>query len=85
MTKERFLELCEVCFLSKEDYLKDINKLLNSGCIGLDSFTDATFLDIYPVVAAVYERHTKWFIEGSLNKEWKRKARKTANNYKCYI
>lgn len=84
MTKERFLQLAEDCFISKEDYMKSVNRLLESGAVDLENLPD-DYRAVYPVVTAIYERETQWFINGSSDDKWKRKARRDANNYKWFI
>lgn len=84
MTKEQFMQRIEHLFIEKEEFMKDLQKLLDRGAI-----TDAdiekmenNFLPVYPIAAAIYEKATDWYLTGSSYESTRRKARKMCNFYK---
>lgn len=79
ITKERFLELAERCFVEKEQYMTMVKIALDSGLIDLEQ-CENNFSAVYPVATAIYEKETKWYIEGSSDDSWRRKARRLATN-----
>ena len=74
ITKEKFIELAEKCFVSKEQYMKMVDIALDSGLIDLSKLED-NFSAVYPLATAIYEKETKWFIDGASDCAWRRKAR----------
>lgn len=84
MTKKRFLKLCEDCFVTKEEYMQEVTKLLKSGVIDIENFED-NYRPIFPIALAIYERLTQWYIAGSIDHKWRRKARRAANIYKSTL
>ncbi len=86
MTKEKFFERIERCFITKEEYMKDLQQLIDKGAI-----TDAdiakmedNFLPIYAVAAAIYSSELDWYTHGGDDSTNRRTVRK-ANIYKSFI
>ena len=86
MDKKDFIKMVESQFITKEEYMKDFQKLLDNGII-TDSDIEkmpSNFLPIYPIAAAIYERETAWFINGG-SPETARAARRKTNYYKRFL
>jgi len=84
MDKETFLKKMDNLFVDKEEYDKQLKRLLDSGAIDFEKFED-NFLDLYPIAAAIYQRETDWYLTGSLDDKVRRKARRDCNLYKSLI
>ena len=78
ITKEEFIKLAENCFIDKKQYMRMVKVALDSGIIDLDK-CDPNYSAVYPLAVAIYEKETKWYITGSSDDSWKRKARRQAN------
>ena len=77
ITKERFLELAEKCFIDKKTYMEKVNIAIESGLIDLEK-EEPNFSAVYPVATAIYEKETSWYITGSSDESWMRRARRKA-------
>lgn len=87
MTKEQFFDRMERCFITKEEYVKDLQQLIDKGAI-----TDAdiakmedNFLPIYAVAAAIYKSETDWFLYGASEPSTNRKTVRKANYFKSFL
>lgn len=77
ITKEEFLKKAESCFIEKDRYMEMVNIALESGLIDLDN-CEPNYTAVYPLATAIYEKETKWYIDGSSDDSWRRKARRKA-------
>lgn len=77
----------EDLFISKEDYMKDIQKLFAKGVLNDDVIAkmEDSYLPLYPIAAAIYERYTRWYLTGSCYESTRRKARRDYNYYKSML
>lgn len=87
MTKEQFFERIERCFITKDEYMKDLQQLIDKGAI-----TDAdiakmedNFLPIYAIAAAIYKSETDWLLYGASEPNTNRSVSRKANYYKSFI
>lgn len=86
MTEKRFKELCNNLLKSMviSNFEYDVDKLLKSGAIDLDSLCN-NYKDIYPVVAAILERYARHCINGSAYEKERARAKKTMKKYMQFI
>ena len=86
MTEKRFKELCndllKCMVISNFEY--DVDTLLKSGAIDLDSLNDY-YRDIYPVVAAILEKYVRHCINGSAYEKERARAKKAMKQYMHFI
>jgi hypothetical protein len=84
MTKEQLIKRVEQLFIEKEEFMQDLQKLMENGAItdkDIEEMEDS-FLPIYPIAAAIYERRTGWYLTGSCDDRIRRKTRRMCNFYK---
>lgn len=77
----------EQCFIEKEEFMRDLNKLFQYGAItdaDIEKMED-NFLPIYPIAAAIYENESGWYLTGSCDESVRRKARRMCNYYKSVL
>lgn len=81
------MEKMEHLFISKEDYMKDLQKLFDKGLLTDEKIAqmEDNYLPIYPIAAAIYEKETAWYITGSSYDSTRRKARRDCNYYKSML
>ena len=86
MERKEFIERCNTIFNNwcAKDFQKDVEKILDSGAIDLDS-VEPNYADCYPVVAAILYKTVDRCINGSVYPEKRRKANKKMHNYLCFI
>lgn len=77
----------EHLFISKEDYMKDLQKLFAEDALNDDVIAkmEDSYQPLYPIAAAIYERHTRWYLTGSCYESTRRKARRDCNYYKSML
>ena len=77
----------EHLFISKEDYMNDLQKLFDKGLLTDEKIAqmEDNYLPIYPIAAAIYEKETAWYITGSSHDSTRRKARRDCNYYKSIL
>lgn len=78
ITREDFLKKAESCFIPKKQYMMMVRMALDSGIINLEK-CDPDYSAVYPLATAIYEKETGWYLDGSSNDSWRRKARRQAN------
>lgn len=81
------MEKMEHLFISKEDYMKDLQKLFDKGVLTdkIIAKMEDNYLPVYPIAAAIYEEETAWYITGSSYDSTRRKARRDCNYYKSML
>lgn len=81
------MEKMEHCFIDKETYMRNLEKLFDSGVLndGIIAKMESNYASVYPIAAAIYERETSWFITGNSDPEKNRAARRKCNFYKSFI
>ena len=87
MTKDQFNDKVNHLFISKREFNRLLKKLIKKGAIterDIENMPD-NYLPVYPIVAAIYESATLWYVNGSSYKETRSRARKKCNEYKSYL
>lgn len=79
MTREEFLDKMDRLFITKEQYMADLQKLLDAGAINYEKMEPGSFLGPYPVARAIYQEETLWYITGSAYENTRRAASREAN------
>ncbi len=86
MDKQVFMNRLEMCFVSKEDFMKDLQILLDRKIItdkDIEKMED-NFLPIYAVAAAIYDYEIGWFLHGGSD-DSNRKTRRMMRYYRRYL
>lgn len=86
MTKEMFMKRMDEMFISKEEFMRDLQKLFDKGVLTdeiIEKMED-NYKPIYPVAAAIYSRETQWYLNGS-SEAGRREATRKCNYYKNYL
>ncbi|MBE6244245.1 MAG: hypothetical protein E7108_01820 [Bacteroidales bacterium] len=86
MDKQVFMNRLEMCFVSKEDFMKDLQILLDKKIItdkDIEKMED-TFIPIYAVAAAIYDLEIGWFLHGGSDST-NRKTRRMKNYYRRFL
>ncbi len=87
MTKEHFMERIEHCFIQKDEYMRNIQKLFDKGVITDKDIEemDDNFIPIYPIAAAIYKSETEWYLTGSCDDSVTASAKRKCNYYKSML
>lgn len=87
MEKEELIKKCHDIlrrFNTPELFDRCIDEILQSGCIDLNNCPQ-NYIPAYWVMGALFERAANQCLNGSVYDRERRKARKEANNIKCFI
>ena len=78
VTKKEFLKMAESCFVNKKQYMTMVRIALDSGIIDLEK-CEPNYSAVYPLATAIYKKETEWYIHGSSDDSWRRKACRQAS------
>lgn len=83
MTREKFEERIERCFVTRDEFQKQLQQLFDLGLLNDERIAkmEDNFLPIYAVVTAIYEKEIGWLAHGG-SEEQNRRVRRMANYYK---
>ena len=87
MTTEKFMERIERCFITKEEFMKDLQQLFDKGAITDEDIAKMRddFLPIYPIASAIYQRECGWWLHGASEPSVNRQVSRMANYFKGFI
>lgn len=86
MERKEFIEKCNTIFNNwcAEKFQSNVEKILDSGAIDLDSI-EPNYADCYPFVAAILQNVVSDCINGSAYHKNRRRAKRKMNNYLNYL
>ena len=86
MERKEFIEKCNTIFNNwcAEKFQSQVEKLLNTGAIDLDS-VEPNYRDCYPVVAAILQNVVDDCLNGSKIDTVRKKAKREMNNYLNFL
>ena len=81
------MERIERCFITKEEFMKDLQQLFDKGAITDEDIAKMRddFLPIYPIASAIYLRQTEWLLHGASEPSTNRQTSRRANYLKGFI